>query len=246
MWTPKVQRINFGWNVSMQPCIYMHTNTQKHGCRSADLLCYRADVTAHLHHHWSRPVPQKTGRAPPSRPHGLVRNRQVTETGRKSRLYLTTDLQALSCEPRSAAARPRGSRSSARLRSRDSPGLNQAAPCLAGDRRDPLWRWDEEEITCIRNWTTKKAHMRNWKVLRAQSYFSCLMDLIRSIRFFSASVSESRGSFSGTTLRSVLTFSCICTRQRITPSPKLKTSTVDYNKHTYLTLTQTWNWTKRC
>lgn len=140
MWTPNVQQINFGSNVSMQPChtcIYMHTNTQTHGCRSSDLLCYRADVTAHLHHHWSRPVPQKTGRAPPSRPRGLVRNPQETETGRKSRLYLTTDLQAPSCEP-SAAARPRGSQSSARLRSRDSPGRNQAAPSLAGDRQDPL------------------------------------------------------------------------------------------------------------
>lgn len=30
-------------------------------------------------------------------------------------------------------------------------------------------------------------------------YFSCLMDLILSIRLFSASVSESMGSFSGTT-----------------------------------------------
>lgn len=38
------------------------------------------------------------------------------------------------------------------------------------------------------------------------------MDLIRSTRFFSASVSESRGSSSGTTLSSELAFSCTCER----------------------------------
>ena len=41
------------------------------------------------------------------------------------------------------------------------------------------------------------------------SYFSCFIDLMRSIRFFSASVSESSGSsFSGTTVKLEHFFSC--------------------------------------
>lgn len=78
-------------------CMYMHTwvcrrmhtvtqtQTHKHGCCSSNLLCYRADVTAH-HHHWSRPVPQKTGRAQPGGPVVWSEtHRWVRETGRRSR-----------------------------------------------------------------------------------------------------------------------------------------------------------------
>lgn len=55
--------------MGVQTYAHNHTQTQTHkqGCCSSNLLCYRADVTAH-HHHWSRPVPQKTGRAQPSGP----------------------------------------------------------------------------------------------------------------------------------------------------------------------------------
>lgn len=74
-------------------CIYMHTwvcrhafnhtQTHKQGCCSSNLLCNRADVTAH-HHHWSRPAPQKTGRAQPSGPVVWSEtHRRVTETGRR-------------------------------------------------------------------------------------------------------------------------------------------------------------------
>lgn len=61
-------------------------------------------------------------------------------------LYLNTDLQALSREQKSAvaAARLKDSRSSTRLRSQSSPGLNRAAPSLAVCRPDPLCRGTDD------------------------------------------------------------------------------------------------------
>lgn len=88
----------FGWSLSMllcHTCIDMHpwvcwcmhmitqTQTHKHGCCSSNLLGYRADITAH-HHHWSRPAPQKTGRAQPSGPVVWSEtHRWVRQTGRR-------------------------------------------------------------------------------------------------------------------------------------------------------------------
>lgn len=94
----KVSINSFGWSLSMllcHTCIDMHpwvcwcmhtitqTQTHKHGCCSSNLLGYRADVTAH-HHHWSRPAPQKTGRAQPSGPVVWSEtHRWVRQTGRR-------------------------------------------------------------------------------------------------------------------------------------------------------------------
>lgn len=71
---------------------------------------------------------------------------------RKARLYLNTDLQALSCGQKSAAARPKDSRSSARLRSPSSPGQNQAAPFLAAGTPDPLYKeTDDNDVKGMRD-----------------------------------------------------------------------------------------------
>lgn len=123
--------------------LHAHTRTHTDNCGycSSDLLCYRADVTAH-HHHWSRPAPQKTGRAPPSGPVCLSEtHRGVRETGRRTTILAVTpntDRRARNCGQRSAAAHPKDSRNSVRFQSPSSPGLNRAAPSLAVGRPDPL------------------------------------------------------------------------------------------------------------
>lgn len=62
----------------------------------------------------------------------------VTEQTSQPITITGPDLQALSREQKSAAARPADSRSSERLQSPGSPGLNRAAPFLAVGRPDPL------------------------------------------------------------------------------------------------------------
>lgn len=68
-------------------------------------------------------------------------HRGVRETGRRVKILAVTpntDRRARSCGQRSAAARPKDSRSSVRFQSPSSPGLNRAAPSLAVGRPDPL------------------------------------------------------------------------------------------------------------
>lgn len=59
---------------------------------------------------------------------------------------MSTYLQHPSSGPKSAAARPKDSRSSARLQSPSSPGRNQAAPSLVVGTPGPLY----EEADFIR------------------------------------------------------------------------------------------------
>lgn len=155
---PHVQRINLGSDLSMHLYMHMHRHAHKHTKTRLPFLqpaLLQSRRHHPLHHHWSRPVPQKTGRARASGPVVWSEtHRWLKETGRKSRLYLTTDLQALSCRQKSAAAHPRGSQSSARLRSPNSPGLNQAAPSPAAGRPDPLWKRTDEEKKEIRYFRT--------------------------------------------------------------------------------------------
>lgn len=64
--------------------MHLHAHTHTHARAAGvppDLPCYRADITAH-HHHWSRPAPQKTGRAPPSGP-ALLSETQRSERNRQ-------------------------------------------------------------------------------------------------------------------------------------------------------------------
>lgn len=128
-------------------CSRMHTNTHTPTRTQTGLLFLQPALLQSRRH---RPITitgpdlhQKNRKGPTQRPRGLVRNPQVSERIRqkegKARQYFNTDLQALSCEQTSAAARPKGSRSSGRLRSPSSPGLNRAAPSLAVDTPGPLY-----------------------------------------------------------------------------------------------------------
>lgn len=143
-----------GWACFCATRDFTCTQTHKHGCCSSNLLCLQSGHQHPHHHHWSRPAPQKTGRA---QPNGQVRNPQVSERNRqkkeKSRLYLNTDLRALSCEQKIAAVHPEDSLSLTTLQSPGSPDLNQAAPNLAVDRPGLLWGGtDHKSIIYLKTW----------------------------------------------------------------------------------------------
>lgn len=160
-------------------------------------------------------MPQKTGRARPAGPRGLVRNPQVSE-GREgeerrgrggTHTHASTHRLAPSRGPTSAAAHPGDSQSSARPQSPSSPGRNRAAPSPGVGTPGPLCGEEADSRDLVK----RMLHCNDSREYYSKAedpYFSCLMDLIRSIRFFSASASESRGSSSGTTQSSELVFSC--------------------------------------
>ena len=203
---------------------YAHRHTQKHKHTNVVAVpptCYVTEQTSppititgpDLHH-----KKKKKRKGPTQRPRGLVRNPQVRERNRqkegKPGGNFATHHQDPRFEHRSAVARLTDSRSSVKPLSRGSPGLSQAAPSLAVGRLDPLCG-EADDIRgtakgCCRVTKTELSHQEHF-------YFSCLMDLMRSTRFFSVSVSvsvsESRGSLSGTTLGSEVAFSCTCRRQ---------------------------------
>lgn len=104
-----------------------------------------------------------------------------------------------------------------------SPGRNRAVLVREAYMPSPLCNTDHIQnkhprvLQDLLNYTPGKSSVfkSNRQILGLDfvdttfTYFSCLMDLIRSTRLSSASVSESKGSFSGTTRRSVGGFSRI-------------------------------------
>lgn len=140
-------------------CIYMHTNTQTRllFLQPASLQSRRQrpiTITGPDLHHKRQEGPDPVAPWSDQKPTGECKE----QVEGMPRLYLNTDLQALSRGQKSAAAHPEDSQSSETLQSPGSPDLTLAAPFLAAGRPGPLWG-GTDDLGCERHERVKKTEV---------------------------------------------------------------------------------------